>query len=140
MRKATEYHNTTLQTILHKTKQLHNLQQNIDRYLPTDLKAYCSVANYCEGHLVLVAENAAWAMHIRYQTPELLKHLRDDPLFAQLRQITVKVQRTAPEPPKQSLPVEPLSPQSRNVLEETAAQIDDPDLKAALLRLAQTPP
>ena len=69
---------TSLQQIVQKTKQLHDLNRKILNHLDKDVKAHCRVANLDSGVLTLSTDSAAWSTRIRYSAPELLKALRNE--------------------------------------------------------------
>lgn len=100
---------------------------------------HCWVGGINDETLVIVTDSANWVIPIRYQQHELLKQLNCEfrnELHQQLKRIKIKVsfpQKT----PVVRRPQLSLSIPSARILASTAAGINDPELRALLLRLAK---
>jgi hypothetical protein len=87
---------------------------------------------------VIATDSPAWLSKIRYLAPELLRILRAAPGLATLQHIQFKVIPAAAAHPAPLPPHRPtLSRQGADILRSTASGIEDPQLSAALRRLAQ---
>lgn len=125
--------------VAHSRRIVH-IEYLIHRQLEPDLAHHCRVANLRRGVLVIQVDSPAWATRLRYRLPALQAVLAALPELQPLETIRLKV---AP----QGVPAAPVRPTpavlpdaAAVALGQTAAGIDDPDLKAALLRLARHRP
>ncbi len=83
--------NTPLGQLLQKAENLRHLNESLQNWLPKDLALQTQVSHIEDGILVMVANSSAWATRLRFETPKLLKTLRQDPEFCGLKSIKVKV-------------------------------------------------
>lgn len=113
--------------IARQTFLLHHLK----RALPSPMKPHLVAVRLRNHELVLYADSSAWMTRIRFQAPQLLKHVPTQfgkPLRTKLRiapPATSELQRQARH----------LSPAAIQTLLEAASGTPDRDLKAALKRL-----
>jgi len=102
------------------------------------LAAQVRPIRYAGGKLVLRASSAAWLSRVRHHHDTLIRKLRATGYFRDLVGFEV---RTAPlEYALQRAPQRKpaaLSADTRNLLESVAADTEDPELRAALQRLAR---
>lgn len=89
-----QHPSSTLQAILLKTQQLNILNQKVLALLEEKLRPFCQVANYTDGHLVLIVSNSAIATTMYCIIPDLLKTFRQEALLKTLRTIRCKVRPT----------------------------------------------
>jgi hypothetical protein len=91
-----------------------------------------------DGLLVVTADSSAWAAKLRHQQQSLAGRLRGRPELAGLRRLIVKVAPPETMPPASSS-ARPfnISVQAKQVLTDAAEHIEDPELQAALRRLAR---
>lgn len=133
----------TLKSLFGEAQRLARLQQLLESQLQPAARPHCRVASWRGGYLLLIVGDGQWATHLRYQQKRLLRQLRQFGEFAELAQILFKVQ---PSPPAQrSAGRQPrLSEDAAQTLRSAASSIEDPNLRAALERLAshtrQRPP
>ncbi|MEJ2060766.1 MAG: DUF721 domain-containing protein [Gammaproteobacteria bacterium] len=122
----------------HRIETLSLLDFTLHAYLGRTLAAHCRILSIQESQLILGADSAAWATQLRYQQHEILKVLNSEHSLG-LRKLRVRVlpaqisDAAARTQPKRR---PPLSARSAELITACAAEQDDPDLKAALLRLA----
>lgn len=89
------------------------------------------------GKLILRAASPAWVSRVRHAHESLIKILRREPLFRDLVDIEVRATpREFPKPERTASRPPALTESSRHLLESVAADIEDPALRAALVRLA----
>ncbi len=124
-----------LPRLLDHARLLARLQQALQTALPADLAPHCRVLNLRNQTLTLAAQGSAWAARLRYQVPALLQH------FARQRTVTVRTIRVKVAGPTAKPQEKPkrnahLSPSNARLLEQTASALQDPGLRAALLRVA----
>ncbi len=128
-------------------RRLQRLQARVRAHLPANLQDHCQVADCRDGRLVLHAASAAHATLLRYRLPDLLQNLRRDGLV-DLRAIEIKVRPPPSTPvtkggedttPARRAPVIPLrlTPETAALIASLAAGVEQPELRASLLRLAR---
>ncbi len=129
-------HTPALQELLRGADQLSALQTQLEQHLQPAARAHCRVAALQEGCLMLLVTDANWATRLRYQHNRLLKELQTVPAFQTLKTIQIKVrpQDEVVVPERERLT---LSNQASRTLQETAANVSNPALRAALERLAR---
>ena len=122
-----------------EARRLEALRSRILRYLPSAMTGHCLGADLKDGVLTLYMDSAAWTTGLRYQHAELLGALRQElgqPCHTlKLRVLPEPIPGVPPKPPPRTL-----SADTRQLLDSTAADIDDVALAAALRRLARDKP
>ena len=127
------------QLITH-VQQLQGITRVITGLLPESLQTHVRVANWRDGTLVMVADNAAAATELRFIQNDLLSRFRAEAELFSLRRIEIRVQT----PSELALPTRaprspnPVTPAVGQQMAEMAGQVSDPPLQQALLRLAKT--
>lgn len=128
--------NGKLGNILKKAQLLSQWQTYLVEIDP-ELAQHCQVANLREAELIIEVNSAAWGMRLKFLTPELLKKLNAKNPEQPCKQIRYFI-HPAYQEKKIPTRVRPaMSAESAQVIAEAAADISDPVLKAALLRLAR---
>jgi hypothetical protein len=127
-----------LQKIIRHTKRLSAVNQILQACLPEKLKDHCQVSEFKTTELTILVDAAAWLMQIRFIKSTLVSQLKRHPQCAYLQEINLKVfpHSLKPQQPEQNLHPIPISPQTRNLLQNTAESIENPLLKRALLKLS----
>jgi hypothetical protein len=123
-----------LQSLFEQACRLSHLQQLLESQLQPAAREHCRVASWSGGCLLLVISDGHWATRLRYQQRRLQRQLEAIPEFAGLQRILFKVrptQHTSTAPRRLSL-----STAAAESLHTTAEGIRDPQLRAALERLA----
>lgn len=129
-----QYLDAGLHALTTRARQLERLDGEVRRLLP-ELGGHCRVANVRRGTLVLQADSPAWASRLRYQTRSLLGQLQHRG-YANLNAVQVRIAPATAErrpPPRRAR----LSNASGELLRQTAEDLDNPALRAALRRLAR---
>jgi hypothetical protein len=125
----------TLKNLFSEAQRLAHLQQLLESQLQPAARPHCRVASWREGCLLLIVTDGQWATHLRYQQKRLLRQLQNFREFANLAKILFKVQ---PAPAERHAtgrnPI--LSASAADTLRAAASGIEDPQLRAALERLA----
>lgn len=123
-----------LQSLFAEAQRLARLQQLLDTQLQPAARPHCHVASWRGGSLLLIVTDGHWATRLRYQQNRLLRQLATFEEFAGLARILFKVQpQTQAAAPKRSVT---LTESAAETLHEAAEGISNPQLKAALERLA----
>lgn len=124
-----------LQSLFNEAQRLSGLQQLVEEQLEPVARAHCRVAVWKEGRLLLIVSDGHWATRLRYQEKRLLRQLQSQAAFSGLQRITIKVRPpAAPEQPPRAKPS--LSAAAAKAIQDSADAISDPQLRAALERLA----
>ena len=127
---------TSLQALLERAAVLDGVNQRLLRSLPAPLNEHVCLANIREDAAIIMSDSSAWLTRARYQGPEILKLLRQEPGLDRLRKLHFKIQPMA-QPPQPHLSKPQLSENAAELLISTAKVIDDPQLKAALHNLSR---
>ena len=124
-----------LKALLSQAQRLATIKRLLDTQLQPAAREHCHVAAWREGSLLLVVTDGHWATRLRYQQRRLQQGLQGLPEFAGLTRILFKVQPSvgAKRPAGPGLD---LSDSAADNLQATAEGITDPNLRAALERLA----
>lgn len=127
--------NPDLNRLLYIAARLNTLQGILDAQIEPAARSQCRVASFQEGLLLLILGDAAWATRLRYRQHKLLAILQRFPEFRGLSRIQFKV---SPRPFERTQPNETLRvpPDAAQSLKEVAGDIQHPQLRAALERLA----
>ena len=120
-----------LKTLLDRGDELLRLTEEVRAQLPLPLSLHCTVGGLRDGRITLVADTPAWAARLRFHGPALLQKLGRG--LSQVR-VIISPPRQDRQPPRRRAQ---LSESSARLLGDTASGVDDPQLRAALLRLAR---
>ncbi|MBH3427873.1 MAG: DUF721 domain-containing protein [Pseudomonas sp.] len=124
-----------LKALFSQAQRLAQLQKLLDSQLQPAAREHCHIASWREGTLLLIVTDGHWATRLRYQQKRLQRQLQTLEVFASLTRILFKVQPTAGTPPVAGHPMD-ISTESAQNIQSTAEGISDPNLRAALERLA----
>lgn len=125
-----------LKALLSQAQRLGQLKKLLDTQLQPAAREHCHVASWREGSLLLVVTDGHWATRLRYQQRRLQQGLLGMPEFAGLTRILFKVRPSVSRGGPRG-PALDLSDSAADNLQATAEGITDPNLKAALERLAK---
>lgn len=144
-KKTASYLQTTdgnLQPILAKVQELDKLNQKILPFLEPNIVKYCQIANLIGNKLVIIVANGSVATQLRFQTTDLLRHFKQDPILKNILEIQCKVR--PPESPvggrrtPRTLPkMQSLSPETANMVSDMAESLEDPKLRDIMRRIAK---
>jgi hypothetical protein len=132
--------NPTLAELVTAAKEIKVLNCLLDSVLSQTLRSHVQVAYIQCDRLVIQCDSPVWNARTRLLVPSLLKSINRESTRAPIRHIHII---TRPELPREkSRPVSraEISEQTRRLLETVAADIDNPRLQRALLRLAKRGP
>ncbi len=125
-----------LPNLQQKMAQLRRLNELWQKYIDMQLTQHTRVANWRDNCLVIEIDSAAWATHVRYSLPDLVRKLKTEKELADLKYINWYIQPTAAAPKKSTRKANPLSPSNSQTLLEAAEHIGNEKLKKALVGLA----
>jgi len=125
-----------LSKLLDRAGKILTHQETVHAALEPSCRVHCWLSNYRNGTLYLQTDSSAWGTRLRMQQRMIIQQLKKTPAFASIHSVKVSIQpryttETAPRTTK------PISAANAQQLLETAEDIEDPALKAALMRLAQ---
>lgn len=128
--------NSPLSKLLNRASKILIHQEAVRAALPEACRPHCWLANYRNGTLYLQTDSSVWGSRLRMQQRAIIQQLKKVPAFAALHSVKVSIQpRYTAAPPSRS--TKPVSTENAQQLLETAADTEDPALKAALTRLAK---
>jgi hypothetical protein len=128
-----------LNKLVVKVNQLRILNQSLSAILESKLAKHCQIANFENGALTIVADNSSWAARIRYMAPDLMKKLRPRPEFSELKSIRSIIQLNHIKATKKAPRQKPsLSSNSADLIQSIAQEMENKELKDALLRLVKS--
>lgn len=129
--------NPRLHSLLQQAQNLSQLQALVHQYLAPAAREQLRLGGYENGLLTLVLNDAAWATRLRYQQEQLVQQLRQHDPFAGLLRIRLKVRPASNHPEPAETERRYLTANASEHIRQSAEQIEDPQLRAALKRLAQ---
>lgn len=107
----------------------------LENQLPSPLREECRPINLRASTLVIGVNSPVWAARIRFQTSGLLAAAQRDLPYG-VRKIQVKVLPARPEQTPSTKRAVRISPDTAELLRQTARNVDHPKLSAALSRVA----
>lgn len=131
-----------LQAIMAKVKQLEILNQKVSVYLNPKIMQYCHIANLLEHRLIMIAANSTIATELRFQTSDLLRKFKHDPILQDIKGIQCKVSpdlvKSEAKPiQRQSRKMQLLSKETAEIIRSSAELLDDANLREVMLRIAK---
>lgn len=132
--------NPQFSDFVHKLEQLSQINHVIANKLAPELHAHCQVANLRDGILILSTTSPTWNHKLRFGSADLLSALRREPRWAGLKGIEIRVdylpQKDNNTTPSSKKP-KSISKKAAGVIAETAQNINNQKLAAALIKLAK---
>lgn len=103
--------------------------------LPDNIRGHVTVANLERGHLVLHVDSATWATQLRFMQEQIMQIWKQQKWgYVEPQKISIRIQTALPLP-HSTPPL--LSAHNAALLQEVAKGVQQPELRAALQRLAQ---
>ena len=130
--------NDDLAILVTRTKQLSRLTQVLRQQLDPDLASHCYIGNLDRDCLVILVDSAAWASKLRFYSQNILPQLRAaHQNFSEIQQVKVKVLSQSVSAPEPEFQKPRMNKENAKGLTTLADSVDDPNLQAALARLAE---
>lgn len=117
---------------------LRHLQKIWQKSLPKALASHSNVASFNEREIVVYADSPVWANKLTHNQQKLLKTLHSKGCTA-IRNLVIRVTPSTPTNLRKPKP-HSLSEHASDCLSTAAADISDPGLKQALLKLSRQSP
>lgn len=124
-----------LKALFSQAQRLSHLQRLFESQLQPAAREHCYVASWREGSLLLIVTDGHWATRLRYQQKRLQRDLQALDEFSSLTRILFKVQPPTVQSKAGARSID-LSISAGENIQATAEGINDPNLRAALERLA----
>lgn len=107
--------------------------------IPEPLASHAQPIRYEGGLLLVHADTPAWGTRLRHQQSVFVSALQRNHVLRDLKELRVRVVPRSTDDDSRAVvrPHSRLSAAAGRIIERTAAAVSDPDLRAALLRLAQ---
>lgn len=128
--------NSLIKGMLSKAEQQLILKRRVDKLLPASVRHHCMAALMDEDRLLIYADSSVWASRLRYFSRKLKSQLREQGM--EVTKITVRVMLDNPILKKNrhfNPPV--VTSANAELIQQAAAAIADPELRAALQRLGK---
>ena len=127
---------STLKGLFRQARAIERMQSLVDSVMEPAAREHCRAASYQNGVLKLLVTDSQWATRLRYQQKRLIRQLQAYSEFATLTKIHCRIQ---PPLVKKAPPVHKMqrSIVAAETLLETSRHVRDPNLRAALERLAR---
>lgn len=122
--------------LIARARWLDELDQNLRRCLPAALASQCRLANVDRENLIFLVNAPIWKAKLRLEADTLLRAAIAAGL--QVRTLVVKVAAALPVSSGVTA-APPLSLAVRESLRTTAQSVEDPGLRAQLMKLASLP-
>lgn len=123
-----------LQQLEHQLARQQRLLGDVRRVVPAEVAPHCVAAHRDGDTLTLHADSPVWATRLRYLAPEIVSLLQGD--AGVLRRIRVRIHVPNSRQPGRRRPVH-RSAAAAAAIRDGADAIDNPALRAALLRLSK---
>ena len=117
------------------SSELRKMDILLTELLPAPLNEHCHILSIRNSVLVMAADSPVWAARLRFHAPQLVKQLL---LRLPAKRCTIQVRVRPPEIPPVPLQHVVNRPGAQGIaaLQQVAQTVSDPELKTALLRLA----
>ena len=130
-------HHSALSGLVRSITEHQQLLDYIRALLPKSMAPHCLAAIRNGNNLTLFADSPAWSSRLRYLTAELLRTLSNNEPRIDRIKIRVIPAIKRPETNRTKRHPNALPKEEAEQIKSTADFIDDPELSAALRRLAQ---
>lgn len=129
-------HGPDISRLISHSNSLLKLQSILRSKLHSPESEHVFLASVSEDTAILYTDSPAWASKLRFKTQQLIDILSNISDFPQIKTIRIKVSPTLYIEPEENTPTK-LPPKTSKFLEEIANNMNDPELKSALIRLSK---
>lgn len=136
MDKLEQHVNITIRHLHEQVSQIKKLQKHLDSLIDPELGKYVSVATLKNQSLILIADNASVATHIKLIAPELIKLLKTKATEFNIADIKCKIKKSMGPPTIPKPHTNSISKESAQAIAQAAEGIRNPKLQAALRKLS----
>lgn len=128
--------NQQLQQISKRAQKLTQLNSILQEILPSQFAGHCQLANMKDNKIIIHTENAAIASLLRFHSATICKTFSSE-LSTQIERVEVKVKPQHPTEKSAKSNMIDMSNNNATLIAQTAAGLDDGQLKTALHKLAK---
>ncbi len=128
--------NQQLQQISKRAQKLTQLNSILQEILPSQFAGHCQLANIKDNKIIIHTENAAIASLLRFHSATICKTFSSE-LSTQIERVEVKVKPQHPTEKSAKSNMIDMSNNNAALIAQTAAGLDDGQLKTALHKLAK---
>ena len=129
--------NSALASLSQSITEQQHLLKFVHALLPKSIAPHCLAAVRNESNMTLFVDSSAWSSRLRYLTPELLKSLNNnEPRIDRIKIRVIPPTKKADDDRPKRHPKAPSREEAEHI-KSAADYSDDPELSAALRRLAQ---
>ncbi|HAD30999.1 MAG TPA: hypothetical protein DCE77_05395 [Methylophaga sp.] len=128
--------NQQLQQISKRAQKLTQLNSILQEILPSQFAGHCQLANMKDNKIIIHTENAAIASLLRFHSATICKTFSSE-LSTQIERVEVKVKPQHPTEKSAKSNMIDMSNNNAALIAQTAAGLDDGQLKTALHKLAK---
>jgi hypothetical protein len=128
-----------LQGLMQQSARLQELTEKLRSLLPEHLAKHCEVAAWEDGKVIIHSHNPAAGTVLRYQLPKVLPLLQLDARYQGVTELVCHNRPSQGIQPKEARKKDRpnYSDYAAALLKSTADNVDTPEVKAALQRLAK---
>lgn len=127
--------NQHLQQMSKRAQKLTQLNSILQEILPSQFAGHCQLANMKDGKIIIHTENAAIASLLRFHSATICKTFSSQ-LAEKIVRVEVKVKPNYPSQRSAQSNIIDMSNNNAALIAQTAAGMDDGQLKTALHKLA----
>ena len=128
--------NQQLQQITKRAQKLAQLNSILQEIFPSQFAGHCQLANMKDNKIIIHTENAAIASLLRFHSATICKTFSSE-LSTQIERVEVKVKPQHPTEKSAKSNMIDMSNNNAALIAQTAAGLDDGQLKTALHKLAK---
>ena len=112
-----------------------SIGEKLRTFLPSLIQKQCMLVNIIQNTAIFYTESPAWTTKVKYYEPQILACLNDNLGLKQIDSIQVRSRPLQSPSKKQALPRPKLSEKSAALITSLAKDINNVQLKQALLKL-----
>jgi hypothetical protein len=124
------------QNLLDATKTRDHRQSLFDQSIPKEFLGKYHVLELQGTQLLIGTNNAGHATRMRYEAPHVVQTLQQHALFSLVKTLSCIVMPPSTPYVSEKRHAQPIPASAATFMKAVAATITDPDLKAAMLKLA----
>jgi len=131
--------NQDLQFVFAKVKKLAEINKKILELIDPAIRRSCQVANMAGNKLIIITANSSVATQLRYQIPDMLAKMRQDPALKHVNDIQTKVgtpQTRLSQPDNVIRQAAYLSSETAQQIKDMAKSLDDKKLREVMEKIA----
>lgn len=109
--------NSPLAGAIIQTAELQQLNRVFHNTIDQHFAVHCQIAQYKNGRMLLIVDNAAWGTNLLYAIPDLIKTLRIQPEFKDVKKINYRINKHLQQQQTDKKPKKPPMPPNKTATE-----------------------